>query len=97
MLRAHAHSSANRDTDCPKTPALRRDNVPPGLISVLLVKTPRPEEDTHLERMPLRRLTEDDVPHLGSASLEDMLLVGTYCSRTAVARVAATASPKRLA
>ena len=36
------------------------------------MKTPRPEEDTHLDRMGLRRLTEDDVPHLGSASLEDI-------------------------
>ena len=25
-----------------------------------------------VQRMPLRRLTEDDVPHLGSASLEDI-------------------------
>ncbi len=36
-----------------ETPTLRRDTVPPGRISVLLVKTPRPEEDTHLERMAL--------------------------------------------
>jgi hypothetical protein len=49
---------------------LRRDNVPPGRISVLLLKTPRPDEEKHLERMGLRRLSEDDVPHLGSASLQ---------------------------
>ena len=49
---------------------LRRDNVPPGRISVLLLKTPRPDEEKHLERMALRRLSEDDVPHLGSASLQ---------------------------
>ena len=52
--------------------ALRSNNVPPARISLLLVKTPRPEEDKHLERMALRRLTEDDVPQLGSASLEDI-------------------------
>ena len=49
---------------------LRRDNVPPGRISVLLLKTPRGDEEKHLERMDLRRLSEDDVPHLGSASLQ---------------------------
>ena len=49
---------------------LRRDNVPPGRISVLLLKTPRGDEEKHLERMGLRRLSEDDVPHLGSASLQ---------------------------
>jgi len=49
---------------------LRRDNVPPGRISVLLLKTPRADEEKHLERMGLRRLSEDDVPHLGSASLQ---------------------------
>ena len=49
---------------------LRRDNVPPGRISVLLLKTPRGDEGKHLERMGLRRLSEDDVPHLGSASLQ---------------------------
>ena len=49
---------------------LRRDNVPPRRISVLLLKTPRPDEEKHLERMGLRRLSEDDVPHLGSASLQ---------------------------
>jgi len=51
---------------------LRRDNVPPGRISVLLFKTPRVDEEKHLERMGLRRLSEDDVPHLGSASLDDV-------------------------
>ena len=51
---------------------LRRDNVPPGRISVLLLKTPRGDEEKHLERMGLRRLSEDDVPHLGSASLYDV-------------------------
>jgi hypothetical protein len=49
---------------------LRRDNIPPGRISVLLLKTPRPDEEKHLERMALRRLSEDHVPHLGSASLQ---------------------------
>ena len=43
---------------------LRRDNVPPGRISVLLLKTPRGDEEKHLERMGLRRLSEKDVPHL---------------------------------
>ena len=51
---------------------LRRDNVPPGHISVLLLKTPRADEEKHLQRMGLRRLSEDDVPHLGSASLDDV-------------------------
>jgi len=49
---------------------LRRDNVPPGRISVLLLKTPRGDEEKHLERMGLRRLSEDDVPRLGRASLQ---------------------------
>ena len=49
---------------------LRRDNVPPGRISVLLLKTPRGDEEKHLERMGLRRLSEGDDPHLGSASLQ---------------------------
>ena len=49
---------------------LRRDNLPPGRISVLLLKTPRGDEEKHLERMGLRRLSEDDVPHLGSASVQ---------------------------
>ena len=49
---------------------LQRDKVPPGRISVLLLKTPRGDEEKHLERMGLRRLSEDDVPHLGSASLQ---------------------------
>ncbi|MGB5376187.1 MAG: hypothetical protein WBM75_08815 [Polyangiales bacterium] len=48
---------------------VRRDNVPPGRISVLLLKTPRGDEEKHLERMGLRRLSEDDVPRLGRASL----------------------------
>ena len=39
-------------------------------ISVLLLKTPRADEEKHLERMDVRRLSEDDVPHLGSASLQ---------------------------
>jgi hypothetical protein len=43
---------------------LRRDNLPPRRISVLLLKTPRGDEEKHLERMGLRRLSEDDVPHL---------------------------------
>ena len=51
---------------------LRRDNVPPGRISVLLLKTPRADEEKHLERMGLRRLTEDDVPHLGTATLQSI-------------------------
>ncbi|MDB4278568.1 hypothetical protein N9917_03065 [Deltaproteobacteria bacterium] len=51
---------------------LRRDNVPPGRISVLLLKTPRGDEEKHLERTGLRRLSEDGVPHLGSASLDDI-------------------------
>jgi KaiC/GvpD/RAD55 family RecA-like ATPase len=38
---------------------LRRDNVPPGRISVLLLKTPRPDEEKHLERMGLRRLSHE--------------------------------------
>ena len=49
---------------------LRRDNVPPGRISVLLLKTPRADEEKHQERMALRRLSEDDVPNLGSATLQ---------------------------
>ena len=39
-------------------------------ISTLLLETPPPDEEKHLERMALRRLSEDDVPHLGSASLQ---------------------------
>ena len=35
-----------------------------------LLKTPRADEEKHLERIGLRRLSEDDVPHLGSASLQ---------------------------
>ena len=49
---------------------LQRDNVPSGRISVLLLKTPRGDEEQHLERMGLRRLSEDDVSDLGSASLQ---------------------------
>ena len=30
----------------------------------MLLKTPRVNEEKHLQRMGLRRLSEDDVPHL---------------------------------
>lgn len=51
---------------------LRRDNIPPGRISILLLKNPRPDEEQHLTRLALRRLTEDDVPHLGTATLQSI-------------------------
>jgi hypothetical protein len=51
---------------------LRRDNIPPGRISILLLKNPRPDEEQHLTRLALRRLTEDDVPHLGTDTLQSI-------------------------
>ena len=51
---------------------LRHDNIPPGRISILLLKNPRPDEEQHLTRLALRRLTEDDVPHLGTATLQSI-------------------------
>jgi hypothetical protein len=58
----HTPSSATPAGSCP--------NVPPGRISVLLLKTPRADEDKQLQPTALRRLSEDDVPYLGSASLQ---------------------------
>ena len=46
--------------------------IPPGRISILLLKNPRPDEEPHLTRLALRRLTEDDVPHLGTATLQSI-------------------------
>ena len=43
-----------------------------GRISILLLKNPRPDEEQHLTRLALRRLTEDDVPHLGTATLQSI-------------------------
>jgi hypothetical protein len=50
---------------------LRKDNVPPGRISVLFPKTPH-NELQQLERMGLRRLAETDVSQLGGEHLQDI-------------------------
>ena len=47
----------------------------PGRISVLLFKTRRADEEQHLEPTPLRRLSEDDIPLLTTASLPNHPLV----------------------
>jgi len=39
---------------------------------VFPVRNPRPDEEPHLTRLALRRLTEDDVPHLGTATLQSI-------------------------
>ena len=44
----------------------------PGRISILLLKNPRPDEEPHLTRLALRRLTKPDVPHLATATLQSI-------------------------
>jgi hypothetical protein len=49
---------------------LRREDVPPGRISVLLTNKPTEKEQHDLERLGLVHLTEDHVPALGTSALE---------------------------
>ena len=59
-----------------RSSAIERDQ-PTAFDQVLpehaaLVASDRPDEEQHLNRLVLRRLTEDDVPHLGTATLQSI-------------------------
>jgi len=51
---------------------LRREEVSPGRISVLFVRTPQDDVPRRLEKMGLRRLAEADIPNLGATGLEEI-------------------------
>jgi ATP:corrinoid adenosyltransferase len=52
---------------------LRREEVSPGRISVLFVRTPNDKDVLRrLEKMGLRRLAEADIPNLGTTGLEEI-------------------------
>ena len=51
---------------------LRREQVPPGSISVLLTKKPSDDEQKALQRLGLVQLTEEHVPALGTSTLTEI-------------------------
>ena len=51
---------------------LRREQVPPGSISVLLTNKPSEDEQKALQRLGLVQLTEEHVPALGTSTLTEI-------------------------
>ena len=51
---------------------LRDAGVSPGRVSVLLVNKPKDEDSERLTKMGIRRLTETDIPKLGTPALDDI-------------------------